>query len=238
MIDAYGNKMDWKNPEVYFYDALEQKFRAECTISRLTYPDSVYQDRNILLNSFSQNQFDWEHYVEVTRFSEATMESLKKPMREPCEEWINQQKARVSNLLLVGDNNTGKTHAAYAVARFMSLHGVIKKDDIFMPQVRILNCPDAHNILDGWKKGAEGDKVIEKILELKKIPLLVIDDIGAVSTSSQAAISNIVSIVSYRYDLVLPTIITSNQKAKQLVDMYGSTMVRRLVPDKSTVAYS
>jgi len=231
MIDNYSNT-DHGSSSEYFYSSLQEQWRAEG--HNIEHPDWVYCNHELLLHFQSQNRYDWDKYMTFERFKEATLGTLRPGFLEPVLEWVDACKTQPTNLAFVGDNGKGKTHTCIAAARFMSLHGVLRKeDDLYMPTSRMLECVDAHNVLDAWSKTQNASSAVEKY---KNIPLLLVDDLGAVSTSAQAAISNIVSIISHRYNLNLPTIVTANQKPDELSAMYGSTTIRRIFTDSTVIA--
>lgn len=241
MIDDYEvrNKGYWGNPEEYMYQDLEDRWRSESYVG-FNHSDETYSNRNLLLNTLSENIFDWNHYFAIPKFSSAKVESLKgkhSSFLNPVLDWFRVFKINSSsNLIFVGSNGTGKTHAAFAACRFVSLHGVMRNDgSLFMPTCRFLDCVDAHNFLDGWNKKID---VEFNINQFKKAGVLLVDDLGAVATSAQSSIANIVSIVAYRYNSNLPTVITSNVKPDELVKLYGSTSVRRMIQENSLVHYS
>lgn len=236
-IDDYEKRTGatgyWNNSSDYFYKDLEEKWRGE-SYPGFEHGDSVYADKTLLLELFSQNCYDWNHYVKVPRFEDATLSTLKGDFLKATIGWITKSRSDTPNLVFVGDNGSGKTHAAYAAARFMMLHGV-NKETLYMPNTLVLECVDAHNTLDGWSRDQDAAATVDKY---KNIPLLLLDDLGAVATSAQAAIANIVTIVAHRYNMNLPTISTSNMKPDELVDMYGSTSIRRIITTSSIVHYS
>lgn len=222
----------WETGVEYAYRDLEAQWRAE-SYQGLELPDEVYGNRTLLMNAFSDNRFNWGAYMELPRFKQAILSGLKPSMLKVCLAWIEALKVGNSNLVFVGANNTGKTHSSMAACRFMMLHGILRRsDDLYMPNALMLECVDAHNILDGWAKDQDAARNVTKY---KEVPLLLLDDLGAVAMSSSSALSNIAAIVTYRYNNNLPMVATSNLKSDELNGLYGSTIVRRVFSDGSKI---
>lgn len=235
-IDSYEQDAKkaryWETGTEYAYRSLEDQWHAE-SFPGLELPAEVYGNRSLLMNAFSDNKFNWSAYMELPRFKNAVLSGLKPTMQKVCLAWIEALKEGNSNLVFVGANNTGKTHASMAACRFMMLHGILRRsDDLYMPNALMLECVDAHNILDGWAKDQDAARNVTKY---KEVPLLLIDDLGAVAMSSSSALSNIAAIVTYRYNNNLPMVATSNLKSDELNGLYGSTMVRRVFSDGSKI---
>lgn len=236
-IDDYEKRTNdqgyWQNSEKFLYDNLEDFWRKEA-YPGLEHPAWLYETKNILLSLVSQNKFDWTHYMAVPRFNLARIDSLHKGFLDASILWIKKLKAGSTNLTFVGENGCGKTYSAIAAARFMSLHGILRSgnDDLYMPTSRMIECNNAHNLLDNWSKTQD---VARELDIYKNVPLLIIDDLGAVSTSAQASIANLLTIISTRYNLNLPTIVTSNKTVDNLVEVFGSTSVRRLFTNETVI---
>lgn len=238
-IDDYEKRNNdqgyWEKSSDFFYASLEQQWRDEGA-SYSFFPDEIYQNQGLLLNFVSQNRFDWFHYMDMSRFTNAKIDSLRPQFVDPVKAWVDAMANEVTNLAFVGPNGGGKTHSAFAACRFMTLHGVLRrKDDLYMPTSRVLQCVDAHNILDGWSKTQDAASMVDVF---KNVPLLLLDDLGAVSTTAQAALANVGSILSHRYNLNLPTVVTSNQGTGELSKMFGSTTIRRIFNDNTIVCES
>lgn len=236
-VDDYEKRLKdnyWSSSSDSMYDSLEKKWRDESFDGLGFKNEAIYSSRSFLLE-LSQRRYEWRHYVDVPKFSSARLQSLSGPYLgylAPTLAWINTLRSRSTNYLLYGGNSIGKTHTAYAACRFMSLHGIIKDGGIYLPNVRVLNCVDAHNILDGWKKSED---VTATVADYVSAGILIVDDMGAVSTSAQSAISNVLSIIATRYDNDLPTVVTANLPPSELIEMYGSTTIRRLITEKTIV---
>jgi len=232
-FETYEREYDEAEQVDFFYSSLEQQWRDEST-GNLVFPDDVYSDRKSLLR-LSDNRADWHIHGPSDKYADAKLSGVRSVFSQVCVEWVMAQRKRPSNLAFIGQNGTGKTWSAIACARFMCLHGVRDANkSLYLPTVRVLKCVDIHNLLDGWSKNQDAHSVVEKF---KKTPLLVVDDLGAVATTAQSAISNLCSIISERYDMDLPSIFTANVQPDQLSKIYGSTIARRIF-DENVLVHS
>lgn len=118
-----------------------------------------------------------------------------------------QKFARERNgwLLLLGNYGTGKTHLAAAIANAALTDHVA---NIFLP------VPD---LLD-WLRASYSDHTQsfeDRFEQIRSIPLLVLDDLGAQSSTAWAE-EKLYQILNYRYVKHLPTVITTNNALKEL----------------------
>lgn len=118
------------------------------------------------------------------------------------------------SLLLSGGVGTGKTHLAAAIAHYAIERGVITKFG---------------NVTDIFQSLRDAFTTDEDILsEVKSVPLLVLDDLGK-EKHSEWSTETIYSIVNYRYEHMLPTVITTNMTVEELQDRVGSATMSRLM---------
>ena len=113
----------------------------------------------------------------------------------------------------------GKTHLAVAIVKSFGLidsgnHYFVNFSDMMM-EIR-------HSFKDG---GINEQGIIKKYCAYK---MLVIDDIGAEKTSDYA-VSVLYMILNKRYELVLPTIITTNMSSSDIIKTYGRRILSRLM---------
>ena len=125
-----------------------------------------------------------------------------------------------NGLTLLGNVGTGKTHLAASIANY-----IIKEYNI---KIVFGNVP---SLLGEIKATYNHDSEISEmqiLKELKETPLLIIDDLGK-EKSSDWVNEILYSIINYRYENLLPMIITSNLTVSQLSKKTGEATVSRLL---------
>lgn len=104
-------------------------------------------------------------------------------------------------LLLLGGYGVGKTHLAAAIANY-----VVQDHRM---QVYFAVAPDLlHHLRSAYAPNAE-TTYDERFEQIRSVYLLIIDDLGAEQTTPWAQ-EKLYQIFNYRYNLRLPTVITSN----------------------------
>ncbi len=132
-------------------------------------------------------------------------------------------------LLLTGGYGCGKTHLAAAIANARLAAG---------QPVMFINAPDLLDHLRAtYGPGSEVsyDELFERV---RNIPLLIIDDLGAESPTPWAQ-EKLYQIFNHRYNLALPTVVTSNVELERfdprlrsrLVDMDLARRINMDAPD-------
>lgn len=124
-----------------------------------------------------------------------------------------------NGLFITGPKGTGKTHLAAAIANQLMQGGTA------------VICMTMIDLLERIKRTYEqnrqyGGEISEgNVLDTyKKVPLLIIDDMGK-EPATEWAVSKIYAIINGRYEAYMPTIITTNYSDAELV--------RRLTPKDS-----
>lgn len=121
-------------------------------------------------------------------------------------------------IFFYGPTGTGKTHLSYAI-----LNEINQKTDTFSYAIFV---PEfVQKIRDYY---SQGDVEINPILEIAKIPVLLVDDLGA-ERYTEWVQEQIVQLLDYRYRNNLSTIITSNLNLKELRDKVGERIYSRVV---------
>jgi len=153
------------------------------------------------------------------RFSNRTFETFKddenKEAKEKCLKYRNTYKDKDKNgLLIVGSYGTGKTHLAAAIANDLIDEGIPIMFDTFGGYLQKLK-----NEFDSKKKYC--------LENMKKIPVLFIDDIGKEKQTDWTE-SVLFDVINSRYEDMLPVVITSNYIGKELEELLGSATYSRL----------
>lgn len=146
------------------------------------------------------------------RFEDSDFALLPKELQDA----VNATRETRKGIYLWGPVGSGKTYAAYAIRKHveeeMKLH------------VRLYSAPDMFEMIkDDY---AHRDSFnLERILDFKG--LLIIDDLGAEKASEWVS-ATFFRIINKRYELVLPTIITSNLDLGELSDRIGDRVPSRI----------
>lgn len=123
-------------------------------------------------------------------------------------------KGEKKSLFIIGDVGTGKTHLAASIAHYCMDHGVI---------VKFGNITD---IFQSLRNAFTRDEDI--LSEVKAVPLLVLDDLGKEYTTEWTN-ETIYSIINYRYEHMLSTVVTTNLTLAEMQEKIGEATVSRLM---------
>lgn len=120
------------------------------------------------------------------------------------------------SLLVLGRTGAGKTHEAYGILRYLSCAPV-------MAPVQVTTAADLYARLRP-RSGQDSETIFDKYM---KATVLVLDDIGA-EKQTEWTEEVAYRLVNYRYDHMMPTIITSNVPPGQLAAALGDRVASRL----------
>ncbi|KQV20894.1 MULTISPECIES: ATP-binding protein [unclassified Kitasatospora] len=124
--------------------------------------------------------------------------------------------AKATSLLLAGPTGTGKTHQAYGALRLLLADGVRLR-------WRATTSADLHALLRP-RPGHDGERDFQELL---RVPLLLVDDLGA-GKSSEFTEEVTWRLINHRYNEQLPTMLTTNLATAQLREVLGERVSSRL----------
>ena len=140
-------------------------------------------------------------------------------------EKLQEHIARGEGLILAGKYGTMKTTMAVAILKYQLVER--QGGGYFVPMATLID-----NLFSMRARDREEAARYEH--RLRTTPLLVIDDLGAENTTQDFILAKTDSIITERYNRLLPTIITTNYSAAELQDTYGGRIIDRI---KSTCYY-
>ncbi len=144
---------------------------------------------------------------------------LNAERRENLRRAYERAKAFAENpegwLILKGGYGCGKTHLAAAIANYRIAHGhpalfVVVPD--LLDHLRATFSPESPVSYD------------ERFEQVRTAPLLILDDLGAQSTTPWAR-EKLYQILNYRYNARLPTVITTNRELEEIDERVRSRLV-------------
>lgn len=118
-------------------------------------------------------------------------------------------------MVFLGTVGSGKTYLASAII------GKLIENEVDAKIILL------HDFLDELRAAVKDDSPQRLINQVKIYKVLAIDDLGA-DNNTDFAINAVFSILNYRLNYELPTIITTNLSYKQIEEVYGSRICSRI----------
>ena len=163
------------------------------------------QEQKKLLQLFDSAKIPKRYmFKRLDNFDRSRQPKAFKKAEDYLQNWDELSRAG-KGLLFVGDVGTGKTHLAYAVMLELLRRGV---------KGMAATVPDLMDDLR-LKRGETTEKQLVQINTLKTIDLLLLDDLGA-QRNTEWVTERLFIILNARYNNMLPTIITSNERLEDL----------------------
>ena len=120
-----------------------------------------------------------------------------------------------SCLLLTGDTGRGKTWIAAAITRELILQGLAPL---------FTTASDLFSLLaDSYRR----DSFEASFAKIKKLPALIIDDLGVEKTTDRA-LEHMYGLIDFRYSWEKGTVITSNLSGRDIGERYGTRIMSRI----------
>ncbi|MGW9131960.1 ATP-binding protein [Streptomyces sp. NPDC055681] len=129
------------------------------------------------------------------------------------------------SLLLAGVTGAGKTHQAYGAVRALAEVGLVLR-------WRATTAADLYADLRP-RPGHDTERELEKV---SCYPLLILDDLGAAKASEWVE-EVTYRLINRRYNLMLPTLITTNLAMRDLRDQLGDRVASRLAEMTTRVTF-
>ena len=207
-------------------EELEERIRtrlADPTLSRICVveeeqPSSIeygWSSEFVLQRGMTFKNFDWKRA------------NLLPEQRENLEKAFNLAidfaKSPDGWLVFQGVNGCGKTHLAAAIANYRYQAGesaLFRVVPEFLDHLRATFSPESK---------VSYDRLFESV---KKTPLLILDDFGEQSTTPWAQ-EKLYQVINYRYNALLPTVITTRCTTDEL----DSPIISRLIDHKLSVFF-
>ena len=150
-------------------------------------------------------------------YQESNFEQCDEKIKKIIYKEISSLK-EIKGLYLFGDCGVGKTYTLFAIYKVFVANGLRK-------HTRIIN---ASTWMAKLRENYDDKYVIRDFKdELKKIDLLLIDDIGSDRTTDYAT-DVLYEVINYRHDYMLPTFFTSNLSVKELAQKYSDRIASRI----------
>jgi DNA replication protein DnaC len=126
-------------------------------------------------------------------------------------------------IVMAGKNGTGKTYAAKCVYN-VAIHPLVHPQ--YNHDIAVFSTQAELNLLLEKKRHMYGE-TWSFLEEIRKAKLMVLDDIGT-RTPTEAFMDFLYSIIDYRHNSNLATIITTNRTASELRQTFGDAFVSRI----------
>ncbi|MBB6452070.1 primosomal protein DnaI [Salirhabdus euzebyi] len=198
VVQGYVPKISAENQQITLtYDKCPRKARADEQKRKNSFVQSLYMPRELVEASFSQISLDDPERFEAIRKVERYLHDTEKGLSR--------------GLYLYGPFGVGKTYLLGALANALA-EKEIQSLFIYMPEfVREI------------KSSIADSSINQKVDRFKKVPILILDDIGSEHQSAWFRDEVLGAILQYRMMERLPVFFTSNYNLKELEIVLASS---------------
>lgn len=147
---------------------------------------------------------------------------------EVCRDYANNDNLfgmKKNSLIITGGVGTGKTHLAAAISNLLIDHNIPVLFGTFADHLENIRSEFDHT---GQKK---------HLSMMKNTPMLVIDDLGKEKQTDWTQ-EILFGVVNYRYEHLLPIVVTTNLEFSELGNYVGSAVFSRLYEMSGVVTMS
>ena len=173
----------------------------------------------------------------MKRYANISFNDLKGDYIQPCIKELQKVALNPTgyekNIAIMGEVGTGKTAIAYSFLNALTAQegfslGATCKTVFDSSHNPICSIYTVKNIIDDIKSNFNNNKNNSTQDDCKKVPLLIIDEIGLQYGTKMERIE-LFDIIDYRYNEMLPTIIISNLYKPELIKEVGQRIYDRLL---------
>lgn len=141
-----------------------------------------------------------------------------------CKRFVDNVDRKDGNgLIIIGPYGVGKTHMAAAITNALLDKGIPCLFDTFSGHLATLKAE-----IDSGEKRRHLDL-------MKRVPVLVIDDVGKEQVTDYTK-NVLFDVINSRYEAYLPVVITTNYNAKQLETYLGGAIFSRICETCTAIA--
>jgi DNA replication protein DnaC len=167
--------------------------------------------------SYRLDKFDLNYYLSSDG-TKTNQDSAKRAL-DAAKSFVNNylKDPYGHGLLFTGPVGSGKTFLAVSIANELMLHNL---------QVLFLVVPDLLDELRASYKSEVNE--LDLLDTARTVPVLILDDLGAHNYTEWTK-NRLYSIINFRMNELLPTIVTTNLSLDEMEDYLGSRTTSRLV---------
>jgi len=172
---------------------------------------AVYERKRQRIERYTQRVGRYGRQTFET-FDRRTGEARTEHVREALEAALRFAEVHEGWLVLTGTKGTGKTHLASAICNYLENEPVPPEEK---PLTMYVTAPDLLDLLRSGYDDANDDH--QELLELcRGVDVLIMDDLGVESSSSAWVREKLYSVLNYRYQAELPTVVVTNDRLDDL----------------------